>query len=265
MEKSTNLCFFMLIDTHAHLSFPQFGRDFLKVIERAKAVGVSRIVNVGCDLESSSAVVDMLVHDECLYATLGMHPYEACDVDDELMEKWRGLIERESRIVAVGECGLDYFKAEIPHDEQKEAFRGQLELAKKVDLPVIVHNRDADEDCVSILDEFDGLGVVFHCYGSGLEFARKLWKRGIFTSFTGIISYPNASDLREVVKEVPDELFMIETDCPYLAPQMYRGQRNEPAFVENVAHEVAEIRGVSFEKIAEKSSANAMKFFGLPE
>ncbi|MEK7547979.1 MAG: TatD family hydrolase, partial [Patescibacteria group bacterium] len=166
-------------------------------------------------------------------------------------------------IVAIGEIGLDYFKAKISHDEQKEAFRKQLQLAVKVGLPVIVHNREADEECLEILLEFAGDDVVFHCFGSNLEFARKVWSAGFMTSFTGIITYPNAVGLREVVKEVPMDKFMVETDCPYLAPQAYRGKRNEPAYVTEVAKMIAEVKGISVEEVGKVAVENSKRFFGF--
>ncbi|MBU1151477.1 TatD family hydrolase [Patescibacteria group bacterium] len=254
----------MIIDTHAHVSFPQFEGEVLAVLERAKEAGVEKIVNVGCDPKSCKDSVRMVAEHENVYGTLGMHPYEAAGVSLDLMREWEKVIAGDAgkKIVAIGECGLDYFKADVPREVQKEAFRLQVDLAKGVGLPLIVHNRNADEDCLEILDEMaEDLNVVFHCYGSDLNFAQKLWQRGIYTSFTGIITYPNARNLHEVVREVPMDLFMVETDCPYLAPQNHRGERNEPAYVVEVVREVARLKGKSFKEIARVSTDNAERFF----
>lgn len=261
----------MLIDTHAHLMFPEFNYDLENVIRRARDAGLVKIVNVGCSKESSSQAVEMAKAcssdgGDFLYATLGLHPYEALDLTDELIGKWEELIIEDKKnavkkIVAIGEIGLDYFKASIGHSEQKEAFRKQLKLASRFDLPVIVHNRAADWDCLEILKEFAGVRAVFHCFGSSLEFAKKVWETGFMTSFTGIVTYPNASDLREVVKEVPPHMFMLETDCPYLAPQAYRGKRNEPAYVLETAKMVAEIRSIELAEVEKLAVENSKNFF----
>lgn len=267
----------MLIDTHAHLMFPEFNYDLENVIKRAREAGLVKIVNVGCSKESSSQAVEMAkAHSsdggDFLYATLGLHPYEALDLTDELIEKWEKWIleDKENfekggvrKIVAIGEIGLDYFKATIGHSEQKEAFRKQLKVASRFDLPVIVHNRVADEDCLEILKGFAGVRAVFHCFGSSLEFAKKVWEAGFMTSFTGIVTYPNAKDLRDVVKEVPLDKFMLETDCPYLAPQAYRGKRNEPAYVLETAKMVAEIRSIELAEVEKLAVENSKRFFGF--
>jgi len=243
--------------------FPEFKDDIDEVIKRANAAGVDKMINVGCDLKSSSQTLEMLQKYDCLYSTLGMHPYEAAHVTQELLDSWEKLIKENKKIVAIGECGLDYFKANVPKDIQKAAFRMQLELAKKVNLPVIVHNRDADNDCLEILKNYPTLKIVFHCYGSTLKFARKLWELGIFTSFTGIVTYPKAQNIRDVAKEVPINLFMVETDCPYLAPQAYRGNRNESSYVTEVVREIAKVKNLSYKEIERISTENAMKFFSL--
>jgi len=254
----------MLIDTHAHLMFPEFKDDIDDVIKRANDAGVKKMINVGCDLKSCGQTLEMLQKYECLYSTLGMHPYEAAHVTQELMDSWQKLIKENKKIVAIGECGLDYFKANVPKDVQKAAFKMQLELAKKVNLSVIVHNRDADDDCLEILRDYPTLKVVFHCYGSSLEFARKLWEVGIFTSFTGIVTYPKAQTIRDVVLEVPLDRFMVETDCPYLSPQLYRGKRNESSFVTEVVHEISRVKNLSYKEVERISTENAVAFFSLP-
>ncbi|MBD3330066.1 YchF/TatD family DNA exonuclease [Candidatus Peregrinibacteria bacterium] len=252
----------MFIDSHAHIMFPDFNDDKDKVIARSHEAGVEKIINVGCSLDSSNKALKMIDSKNGIYATLGLHPYDAADVNEGLMDKWKDEILKNKMIVAVGECGLDYFKSKVPHDVQKMAFIRQIELAKECNVPLIIHNRDADEDSLSILSEHaKGVKIVFHCYGSNLDFAWKVWNKGWFTSFTGIITYPNAHELRKVVKEVPSDLFMIETDCPYLAPQSHRGERNEPSYVVEVARKIAEIKGLSLEEIETQSTDNTLWFF----
>ncbi len=251
-----------MIDTHAHLMFPEFKGEIPQVLDRARKAGVSKIINVGCGKEASQKSVDMADGD-LLYAAVGLHPYDSLDVNESLMRKWEMLIKTDPSIVAVGETGLDYFKAKIDPEKQKYSFRMHLELAKSMDLPVIVHNRDADEDCLALLKEFPGVKAVFHCFGSSLDFARAVWEAGHMTSFTGIITYPNAKELRNVVIEVPEHLFMVETDCPYLSPQAYRGKRNEPSYVVEVAKKIAEVKEMDVSEIDKISSENAERFFGL--
>jgi len=261
----------MLIDTHSHISFPEFKEDLDEVLERAKKAGVEKIISVGCDLKSCDESLDLANKYDFVYATLGLHPYEARAVTEDLMKKWEVLARAHKKIVAIGECGLDYFKARVPKDIQKQAFKLQLSLAQKLDLPVIVHNRDADEETLEVLKEFRAVGfhssaplkVIFHCYGSTLGFAEKVWEAGFFTSFTGVITYPGAHELREVVKACPLDRFMVETDCPYLAPQMNRGKRNEPAFVKDVAYQIAKSKSLSFDEISKISTENALKFFNF--
>lgn len=258
----------MIIDTHAHLMFEQFEGKVEEVIARAKAAGVEKIVNAGCGIESSRQSIEMADKYEGLYATVGCHPYDAADVTEELMAEWEKLINENKKIVAVGECGLDYVKAKVDPEIQKKAFRMQLQLAQRTGLPVIVHNRDADDDCLEILDEFSGndekpqIYAVFHCFGSNVEFARKVWYRRHLTSFTGIITYPNSEELLKVVDEVPMDSFMVETDCPYLAPQNYRGEQNEPAYVVDVVKKIAEMKGgASDDSVMRASTQNAQQFF----
>lgn len=259
----------MLIDTHAHIMFPEFDEDRDELIQRAKDAGLKAIVNVGCGVDVSAKSVEM-ADGEFLYATVGLHPYDALELSEDLMKEWEELILKDfqdnarlRRVVAIGETGLDYFKGKVDPEKQKESFRAHLELAKKTGLPVIVHNRDADEDTLELLLQFPGVRAVFHCYGSDLEFARRVWDAGYVTSFTGIITYPSAVALREVVKEAPMDKFMVETDCPYLAPQAYRGKRNEPSYVVEVAKMIAEVKSLSYEEISQVSTANAEEFFNF--
>lgn len=251
----------MIIDTHAHLMFEQFNADFADVVKRAKGAGVSKIVNVGCDENSSRQAIEMAVKNADLYATIGMHPYEAADCSEKLMDEWGKLVRENQKIVAIGETGLDYVKSKAARAVQQNAFRMQLKLARTVDLPIIVHNREADEDALQILGEFSEVKAVFHCYASDLTFARKVWNAGHLTSFTGIITYKGNESLREVVAACPMNMFMVETDCPFLAPQAYRGKRNESAYVVETLKMIVEIKNISFEKARESAYANTLDFF----
>lgn len=253
-----------MIDTHAHLMFPEFDDDRAEVVRRSREAGLRAIINVGCGVELTRKAVEM-ADGEFLYATVGLHPYDAEDLTEELMGGWEKLILEDGgkKIVGIGETGLDYFKAKTSAEDQKKSFKAHLELARRTGVPVVVHNRDADEDCWELLRQFPEVKVVFHCYGSTLEFARRLWEVGYITSFTGIVTYPNAGALREVVKVAPLDRFFVETDCPFLTPQSSRGKRNDPSFVEEVLKCIAEVKGLSFEEVEEMADANSAKFFNL--
>ncbi len=256
----------MIIDTHAHLMFDDFQSDLEEVVKRAEEAGVEKIINIACDPQSWERGLDLLKRYPQFYLTLGYHPYESDQLSEEVLERWRELIAENERIVAVGECGLDYFKCKIEKSVQKAAFRRQLIFAEEVGLPVVIHNREADDDCLAVLEEFveDGqlrVEVVFHCYGSDLVFARRVWALGAYTSFTGIVTYPNAGVLQEVVKAAPLEQFMVETDCPYLAPQSQRGKRNESSYLPEVVEKIADLKGLSSEKVSKITTENAKAFF----
>ncbi len=252
----------MIIDTHAHLMFSQFSDDLDDVIQRAKDSGVEKIINVGCSIESSKQSIKMAQEHDCLYATLGVHPHDAALVNSQLIEEWEKLIKDNEKVVAIGECGLDYVKSDASPGVQKEAFILHLELARKVDLPVIVHNRGTNGDCMKVLNKFaDGVRCLLHCFGNDLECAKRAWDRGCMTSFTGIATYYKAEELREVIREVPLDKFMVETDSPFLAPQVHRGRRNEPAYVTEVIKIIADLKGMSSEEIARVSTENALRLF----
>ncbi len=256
----------MIIDTHAHLMFEQFNADLDDVLSRARQAGVQKMINVGCGVESSRQAVEMAAKYSDLYASVGMHPYEADLLDESILAEWERQIMENEKIVAIGECGLDYVKSTVDKEIQKRAFLMQLELARRTELPVIIHNRGADEDCLKILSDFNAanalrVNAVFHCYSSDANFARRVWHDGYYTSFTCNVTYSSSEELRKVVAEVPMDLFMVETDCPFLAPQDKRGERNEPSFVVDVVKTVAEVKKISFEEIARISSENALGLF----
>ncbi|MFA6549826.1 MAG: TatD family hydrolase [Candidatus Gracilibacteria bacterium] len=257
----------MFIDTHAHLTFPEFEPDLEQVIDRAKKAGVEKIINIGCDLKSCSGVLELSAKYGFMYSALGMHPYEAKLVDEALMSKFFEQAQTDKKqgkkIVAIGEIGLDYFKAQISHEEQIRAFKLQLELAKNLDLPVIIHARESETDVLQVLQDFKGLRFVFHCYTGNVDFANQIWERGGTTSFTGISTYPKAQNVRDTIFAAPIDRIMIETDCPFLAPQAFRGQRNEPAFAVEVAKEIQKIKGLDMLTLEARLQKNSEEFFSI--
>ncbi len=256
----------MIIDTHAHLCFEDFSGDLQAVLERARVAGVFKIMNVGCDVETSRRAVAMAKEYGGIFATIGLHPYESGGFGGEVVSEWRKILAEDDggrAVKAIGETGLDYYKCEVSREEQIASFEGHLELAREFGLPVIVHNRESDEDCLRCLQKFPEVKAVFHCYGSDLAFARRVWELGYYLSFAGVVTYGSAEKLLEVVKEVPAGQFFLETDCPYLAPQIVRGKKNEPANVVEVAKKVAQVRGISYEEVVKMTTENAQNFFSI--
>lgn len=260
-----------LVDSHTHLDFPEFDPDREKVIERAWETGVRLIVNVGTDVDSSFASISLAEKHPFIYASAGLHPHDASLLD----EKTRRALEElacHSKVVAIGETGLDYYRNYSPKEAQREAFAFHLELARKLGKPLIIHSRDAHRETMNFLEEFarnpgklsPPYGVM-HCFSGSLEMAREAIERGFFVSVAGPLTFQNARKLPAIVKEIPIDFLLIETDCPYLAPHPYRGKRNEPAYVRFVAEAMAEIKGLSPEEVGRRMLANALKLFRLPE
>ncbi len=257
-----------LIDTHSHIHFRKEFPDFQAVLERAEAAGVSQQVLVGCDMNDSMAAYQMASGLDNLAWTIGIHPHEADQCTAENMAKIRDILSGEGRNikklpVAIGEIGLDYFRNLQPHDLQKKAFLQLLDLAKEFDLPVVVHIRDAYEDALEILDDAGNKKVILHCFSGGMKEADLAWSRGYITSFSGVVTYPKNTELQEVARRAPENLLVVETDCPYLAPQVHRGQRNEPAFVLETAKFITELKSLSLERLAEITTENAKLMFGI--
>jgi TatD DNase family protein len=254
-----------LIDTHAHLDHSQFAQDLDQVLERAAAAGVSQMLTVGCDLESSRRSVALARRFAQLYAAVGIHPHDAPQADAAGLEALRRLLASEPKVVAIGEIGLDYYRDRAPRPVQLQAFRDQIALAREVGLPLIVHDRDAHTDVLQILRESGAreVGGVLHCFSGDLDMAKAVLDLGFYLSFPATITYPGNSAGREVVKGVPIESMLIETDCPYLAPQSQRGRRNEPAYVPQTAAMIAQIKGLSPADVARITTLNAWQLFGL--
>ncbi len=255
-----------LIDTHAHLDSGQFRDDLNAVLQRASDQGVQHIITIGCDLQSSRTSCRLAKDNSRLSAAVGIHPHDASSLDDDVLEELRRLAAGPE-VVAIGEIGLDYYRDRCPRDSQRRAFRRQLRLAAELGLPVIVHDRNAHEDVIAILREEDAgrIGGVMHCFSGDRRLARACLDLGFHLSFAGPVTYPKNEALREVVRMVPTERLLIETDCPYLSPQPFRGRRNEPAHVRLTAETIAEVKGLSLEDIARITSLNAHSLFGIGE
>ncbi len=253
-----------LVDSHAHLDNSRFTEDLEEVILAAQTAGVRYILSIGCDLQSSITNVDLASRYEPLYAAVGFHPHDATQLDNSALEHLRQLVQRK-KVVAVGEIGLDYYRNRAPHDIQQQAFRRQIQLAREVGKPVIIHDRDAHEDVLTILDEENAsaVGGVLHCFSGDLAMAHKCLDMGFYLSFTGAITYPKNDEVRAMVRQLPLERILLETDCPYLAPQPYRGKRNEPAYLLHTAETLAEIKELKLADIARITSRNCFDLFGI--
>lgn len=258
-----------LIDSHAHIDFPQFADDRDAMLERARLAGVNTIVAIGTGPgpEKLDAALPFAEAHDWIYATVGIHPHEAKEVTPAHLEVLARLAQHP-RVIAWGEIGLDYFYDHSPRDVQKRVFGDQMELAQAAKLPIIIHCRDAWSDCLDLLEEVwkpVGLGGVLHCFTSTLEHAKRGVDMGFMISFTGNLTYPKAQNIRDVAKALPLENILIETDSPYLAPQAYRGKRNEPAYVAEVAKALANVRDLGTEETASVTAANFRRFFRLAQ
>ena len=254
----------MLIDSHAHLDDTRFDKDRDELIKSLKDVGVDLVINPGADLQSSIKSVSLSEQYDNIYAAVGIHPHEAKEMDESTLEVLKSFANRE-KVVAIGEIGLDYYYDNSPRDIQKQKFIEQLDLAKEVNLPVIIHSRDAAGDTFDILKSAqDGsLEGVLHCYSGSVEMALEYIKLGFYISIAGPVTFKNARIVKEVAKTVPMDRLLIETDSPYLTPEPYRGKRNEPVYVRQIAGTIAELRGISFEEVATKTAENTKKLFRI--
>ena len=254
----------MLIDTHAHLDFEDFDKDRDEVIKRSFDQGLAAIINVGSSVEGTERSVQLAGQNEFIYASIGIHPHDADKTDDKDLNLVRSFVGHK-KVVAVGEIGLDYYRNISSKEKQRDLFIALLMEAKKKNLPVIIHNRDANDDTMSILNDIMDKPVkaVMHCFSGNREFLDSCLGLGLFVSFTGSITFKNASLLRDVVKAVPIERLMVETDCPFLSPQIFRGRRNEPLYVKYVAEEIARIKGLSIEEVEDVTTNTARSFFNL--
>ena len=252
----------MYFDSHAHLDDERFRSDFDEILARMQKNGVTAMMNIGCDLPSSENSVRLAEQYDWIWAAVGSHPDDADHVDEARIEIYRRLC-KNPRVKAIGEIGLDYHYEDVPREVQKQAFRMQMALAHELNLPVVVHEREAHEDGMRIVDEFPEVHGVFHCYSGSLEMAKELIKRGWYIGFTGVVTFKNARKAVEVAQNIPLERILIETDCPYMAPEPFRGRRNDPSLVPYVASKIAALRGLTPEEVGRATSENARRLFGI--
>ena len=255
-----------LIDTHCHLDMDSYRDDLEAVLDRATQAGISSAITIGIDLESSRRAIAIAEQHPSVYATVGIHPHDAQQATEKQLEKLTELATHE-KVVGYGEIGLDYAKLYAPKERQIAIFQQQVMLAKELELPVIIHDRDAHEDTLAILLQHAPYprGGILHCFSGDLDFAQKIIELGFYISIPGIVTFKNARSLREVATKIPLETMLLETDGPFLAPVPFRGKRNEPAYLRHTAEKVAELRQISLPELASVTSANARNIFSLPE
>ena len=253
----------MFIDSHAHIQLDRFDSDRSVVIERAKNSQVSIILVVGFDISTSHLAVELADRYDHIYATVGLHPHDAKRFTPQTLREI-ALLAEHPKVVALGEMGLDYHRNLSPKSVQKRVFEEQLDLATQLDLPIVVHNRNAFDDILSILENHSQLtGGVLHCFSENTKSMDRVIDVGFHIGIGGPITYKKSQDLKQVVKVMPADSFLIETDCPWLAPQLRRGKRNEPAYITEIATKIAELRQVTIESVGQTSSQNFRKLFSI--
>lgn len=253
----------MLVDTHAHLQWASFDRDREEVIRRAREVSVENIVNIGFDVEGSRKAIELAVKHTGVFATVGVHPHNASHLNQDALDVLKKLSENP-KVVAIGEIGLDYYRNLSPRESQKKAFEAQISLAEELRLPVVIHDRNAHADILEILSRFKGkIKVIMHCFSGSREMAEQCLEYGFYISFAGPVTFPNARRLHEAAGMMDVNKILLETDSPWLAPQEVRGKRNEPAFLPFIAKRMAELKGISMDKLAEATTKNAREAFQL--
>ncbi|MDR7869663.1 MAG: TatD family hydrolase [Tissierellaceae bacterium] len=254
----------MFIDSHSHLDDERFDGDRDILIKSLKDNNVDLVINIGADLETSINSVELADKYDNIYATIGVHPHSASEVTQETLNQFREMAKNK-KVVAIGEIGLDFYYDNSPRDLQRKWFKEQLKLAKELNLPVVIHSRDATKETFDIIKEAqDGtLKGTLHCFSGSVEVAKEYIKLGFYISLGGPVTFKNARVTREVAEAVPLDKLLIETDCPYLTPEPYRGKRNEPMFVRYVAEKIAEIKNITIEELAEHTSRNTRELFGV--
>ena len=252
-----------MLDTHCHINDPLLNKETDKIVTNYLNAGIEKVICIGCCPESNLDVVKLSNKYESVYCAVGVHPDDCEKYNEEELEQL--LINRNNKLVAVGEIGLDYYRTKENKEEQIKVFESQIQLANNYKLPIVIHCRDAFGDTLEILKKYAPFkyGAVMHCYSGSLEFAEILVKLGLKISFTGTVTYKNALKVQEVAKNLPLGSFFFETDCPYLAPTPYRGQRNEPMYVKEVYKFVAELRGITFEEMEQIADKTAKEFFKI--
>src|SRR5262245_26835025 len=256
-----------LVDSHAHLHFPDLAADLDAVLARARDAGVVAMVTIGTDRETNAAAAAMAETTPNVYATVGIHPHDAGDATEADWEAMETLARSSAKVVGIGEMGLDFFRNLSPRDIQEEVFRRQLHLARRLGKPAVVHCRDAHPEALAILGEekVGETGGVMHCFSADVDVAKRCLDLGLMISLAGPVTYKNARALPDVARFVPDDRLVLETDCPFLPPHPHRGQRNEPAYLPLTAARVAELRGVDVEALGESTTENCRRLFRLAE
>lgn len=256
-----------MIDTHCHLEMDAFDKDREDVIKRAKEAGLEAIITIGSDFEGCKGAVALSETYDFIYAAVGIHPHDAKDFTEDVfnqIKKWTSN-RSQNKIVAIGEIGLDYHYDHSPREIQREVFKKQLQYANEINLPVVIHSREAKKDTLKILKESNITKGIMHCFSGDMEMAEKAMAMGLYISIAGPVTFKNAAKLREIAKAIPDDYLIIETDAPYLTPEPCRGKRNEPAFIVHTARAIADIRGVSFEDMDRITTLNAKRLFNINE
>ena len=253
----------MLFDTHAHMDDHAFDEDRKELLADLPNQGIRLLMNPGCSLASSYNTDKLSREYDYIYAAVGSHPDVADEVNEEVLEEYRKLCKLNPRIKAIGEIGLDYHYEDIPREIQLKAFRMQMALARELGLPVIVHERDAHEDGMKVVDEFPDVTGVFHCYSGSAEMAKELIKRGWYIGFTGVLTFKNARKAIEVASAIPLDRIVLETDCPYMSPEPFRGKRNDPGKLYRMAEKLAEVRGLTVEEIHTITIENGKRLYRI--
>ena len=252
----------MLFDTHAHMNDSAFDQDRDALLQSLPEQGVALVMNPGCSLESSREAIAIAQQYPFVYAAVGTHPDAADEVNEEVLEEYRRLCRHE-KVKAIGEIGLDYYYETIPRQVQLQAFRMQMELARQTGLPVIIHQRDAHEDGMAVIREFPDVKGVFHCYSGSAEMAKQLVNLGWYIGFTGVLTFKNARKAVETAQSIPLDRIVLETDCPYMSPEPFRGKRNHPGYLYRMAERLAELRGLSVEEIHAITTENGKRLYRI--
>ena len=255
----------MLFDSHAHLNDERFNEDREELINSLKSNGVELVLNPGACIETSKSSVELANKYDFIYAAVGVHPHDVGDMTEDDIETLRKLDTENDKVMAIGEIGLDYYYDNAPRDIQKQWFKRQIELANELKLPIIIHDRDAHGDTFEIIKNTKSpeIGCVLHCYSGNVELAREYIKMGCYISIPGTVTFKNNKKTVEVVREIPLEYLLIETDSPYMAPVPHRGKRNDPSLVQFVADKIAQEKGISYEEVCRVTKENAKKLFNI--
>ncbi len=253
----------MIFDTHAHLDDRAFDTDRAALLSQLPGLGLALVMNPGCSLASSRAAAALAENYDYVYAAVGSHPDAADEVTEDVLEQYRQLARQCPKVRAIGEIGLDYHYEDIPREVQQRAFRAQMALARELELPVIVHEREAHEDGMRIVEEFPQVTGVFHCYSGSLEMAKVLIRRGWYIGFGGVLTFKNARKAVEAASQIPLDRLVLETDCPYMSPEPFRGRRNDPGRLHLVAERLAKLRGLSAEEIENITLENGKRLYRI--